>query len=117
MKKVLIIDDDIDILESMQFVLEEEGYVVKTISSGQNLISEASSFNPEVILLDYLISGLSGIDICKDLKNDARTKEIPVIFISAHPQAKSISLDAGADYFLAKPFEIEEMLTTLKTFE
>ena len=117
MKKVLIIDDDIDILESMKFILEEEGYMVHTVSSGKNLIQEVSSFNPEAILLDYLISGVNGMDICKELKNDDRTKEIPVIFISAHPHAKRVSLDAGADYFLAKPFEIEEMITALKTFE
>jgi len=115
-KKILIVDDDIDILEPLQLLLEAEGYEVSTTTKGEQTYTKVDSFMPDLILLDVLMSGSDGRVICRRLKDTARTKKIPIIMMSAHPSAKSDSSGSGADAFIAKPFEIEDLCKIVKKY-
>lgn len=108
--KVLIVDDDEGIIDALSLILEDEGFTVKTVNKGEQAIEQVEKFKPNVLLLDLLMSGYDGRDICKQLKQDPQTQTVPVIMISAHPSARQGALDAGADDFLAKPFETSELL-------
>lgn len=112
--KILIVDDDIDILEPLQILLESEGYTIATTTKGEQTYTRIDSFKPDLILLDVLISGSDGRLICKKLKSTVNTKKIPVIMMSAHPSAKNDSGGSGADAFIAKPFEIEELIRLVR---
>ena len=113
-KKILIVDDDIDILEPLALLLESNGYTVKTTSKGEQTYAAINIFKPNLILLDILMSGSDGRTICKKLKNDKKTKIIPVIMMSAHPGADRDALQVGANDFIAKPFETDELLEVVE---
>lgn len=112
-KKVLVIDDDEGILEAIGYVLEDGGFEVKKISSGKEVKNIIRTFGPDVILLDMLLSGTDGREICRQIKNDSKTKNIPVIMTSAHPSAQESVASFGPNDFLAKPFEIETLLNKI----
>ena|SRR5260221_4819815 len=112
-KKILIVDDDKDILEPLAIILESYGYVVQAITKGKLVSTRVTLFHPDIILLDILMSGSDGRTICKKLKSDKNTQNIRIIMMSAHPYADRDSKDAGADDFLAKPFETQELLGML----
>jgi len=109
-KKLLVVDDEPDILEFLKVVLEEEGYDVLTSDKGEYLEQLHNGGLPDLILVDVLLSGKDGREIVKHLKSQEETKHIPVIMFSAHPGAKETARAAGAEDFLAKPFEIYELL-------
>ena len=112
-KRVLVIDDDQDILEPIALLLESEGYMVATITKGNETYTKVKEFAPNIILLDILMSGSDGRTICKKLKQTDETKHIPIVMMSAHPGADKDSVDAGADDFIAKPFETADLLQIL----
>lgn len=110
---VLIIDDNEDILSMLQAMLEHTGYKVTTLDRTTELIEKVKNIHPNVILMDKLLSGSDGCEFCRQFKSDAELTHIPVIMISAHPQAQIECLDAGADFFIEKPFEMNHLLQTL----
>ena len=110
MKKVLVIDDDPDILEAVQLVLTSGGYNSEATTKGQETYQHVLDYQPDLIILDVLLSGNDGRVICKKLKSDEITKRIPVIMISAHPTAKESTKECGADSFIAKPFSVAGLL-------
>jgi DNA-binding response OmpR family regulator len=109
-KKILVVDDDPDILEFLQELLELEGYTAVVTDKAEYLMKLHDGSLPNLILLDVLLSGTDGREIVKDLKSREETMHIPVIMFSAHPSAEGTVLAAGADDFVAKPFEIDELL-------
>lgn len=109
-KKVLVVDDDPDILEFLQELLELEGYAVVVTDNAEYLENLHDGNLPNLILLDVLISGADGREIVKDLKHREETMHIPVVMFSAHPSAERTVRAAGADDFVAKPFEMDELL-------
>ena len=113
-KKVLIIDDDPTILEAIKLTLELEDYKTQTVSDCEKAIEISKTYIPDVILLDLLLSGNNGCSIAKELKEETETKNIPIIMISAHPNAKNMAKLAGADDFIAKPFDIDDLLNIVK---
>lgn len=113
-RKILIIDDDPDILEALEIFFNEVGFDVSICENGEKVMEEVKSMHPHIILLDLLLSGSDGGEITKELKSQESTKNIPVIIISAHPKAKERAFGCGADGFLAKPFDLEELLTHVK---
>lgn len=117
MKKILVVDDDPDILESLKILLEDEGYKVSVAEDPQSLVNKTSSQDelPDVILLDIFISGHDGRQLARQLKKMPQTKNIPIIMISAHPYALHTAKDYGADDMLPKPFDIEKLLTKVQT--
>jgi len=117
MKKVLVIDDDQTIMEVMKIVLEEEGYTVLVDSKG-TYFSKKSNPLPDIILLDLLLKGEDGREICKTIKADTRTSHIPIIIVSAHTskEVEKAVGEAGADSYLTKPFDIHKLLEKVAQF-
>lgn len=113
-KRVLVADDDPAIVDSMQMMLEMEGFEVNTIVDGE-MIYKMENY-PDVMLLDIWMSGQDGREICKYLKNDPKTSHIPVIMISASRDVKESAKKAGADDFIAKPFEMEELVNKVRFY-
>lgn len=113
-KKILIVDDDKDILEPLSLILFEEGYRVEAVNKGEETYIRIDTFKPDLVLLDILMSGSDGRTICKNLKSNTIYKHIPIIMMSAHPSAKFESTHVGANDFIAKPFEIDELLNIVK---
>lgn len=114
MAKILVVDDDEGILDAFQAMLESVGYDVVVSSDGSFLQDLSGKNIPDLILLDVLLSGKDGREICRVLKSQQLTKKIPVIMVSAHPGVEKSVKEAGADDFLEKPFEMGDMLTTVE---
>jgi len=115
-KKILVVDDDNDIIEPLELILESKRYKVLSITKGKLVSSSIASFKPDLILLDILMSGSDGREICKTLKKDKKTLDIIIIMMSAHPTAQKDSLEAGANDFIAKPFETTELMLLLEKY-
>ncbi len=113
-KKLLVVDDEQDILEFLKVILEDEGYSVVTTDKDDYLERLNNDTPPDLILLDLLLSGKDGREIVKHLKTQENTKHIPIIMFSAHPGAQETTRQAGADDFVAKPFEIDLLLSKIK---
>lgn len=114
MCKVLIIDDDKDLLEVTKALLIKRGFAVETGNSREISLEKARSFNPQIIILDVFLSGVDGLEICKQLKSSIITSHIPILIFSAYPQiAGSAIYEYGADGFIAKPFEVNELITKM----
>ncbi|MDB4904896.1 MAG: response regulator [Mucilaginibacter sp.] len=109
LKKILIADDDPGILDAIGIMLEFEGYEVKCTPNSAFLLTMESEF-PDLLLLDIWMSGTDGRDVCKQLKQKASTRKIPIVMISASKDIERSAMEAGADDFLAKPFEMDDLL-------
>ena len=109
----MIADDDPGILDAVSIMLEFEGYQVRTTPNGAELLSMEGEF-PDLLLLDIWMSGSDGRDICKYLKQKANTRGIPIVMISASRDIERSAIEAGADDFLAKPFEIDDLLRKIE---
>ena len=109
----MIADDDPGIVDAIELLLEFEGYQVSKTIDGSTVLDMKMEL-PDLLLLDIWMSGEDGRDICKKLKQSELTKNIPVIMVSASKDIKESALAAGADDFLAKPFEINDLLTKIK---
>jgi len=114
-KRILIADDDPAIVESTKLILEEFGYDVDTTVDGETIYKMEKNF-PDLLLLDIWMSGQDGRKICKYLKAEETTKHIPIIMISASRDVKESAKKAGADDFIAKPFELEDLVTLVKKY-
>ena len=112
-KKILVLDDDLDILAVVQLLFKRKGFDVMAISRWEDVYERVDSFQPNVILLDVLLSGNDGRDICKVLKKKSSTKAIPVILFSANPSLGKTASDYLADDFVQKPFEVDDLLNTI----
>jgi DNA-binding response OmpR family regulator len=109
---ILVVDDDPAILDSLRFLFEDEGYCVQTSEKGdyaESLRDEIGGL-PDLIVLDVLLSGKDGRIICRKLKSQDQTRHIPIVMISAHPDADRSVAEVGADAFIAKPFAIDDVL-------
>jgi CheY-like chemotaxis protein len=112
MKKVLVIDDDKNILEVVEFILTSYGFDVFTLSTGFHVPEIVLHYQPDLILLDILLPGKLGTQICKELKQVH--SDIPIILFSAHTQHGKTSDIYCADAFIQKPFDIKNFVDTVK---
>ena len=111
MPRILIVDDDRDLLEVTQALLVKKGYEVEIVTHWEDALNRIEFFQPQIILLDVFLNGVDGLDICKQLKAMPNTKDIPVLIFSAYPRvAESVIYEYGADDFIAKPFEVNELI-------
>jgi two-component system cell cycle response regulator DivK len=108
-KRILIFDDDIDILSICSYILEEDGWHVQTSTNCNNIVEKVREIKPDVILMDNWIPNTGGIIATQTLKSDDELKQIPVIYFSANNDIQSLAKQAGADTFLAKPFDITDL--------
>ncbi|MBZ0254028.1 MAG: response regulator, partial [Candidatus Methylomirabilis sp.] len=82
-ERILVVDDEEDILELVRFNLAKDGYQVKAVASGEDGLREARASQPDLIVLDLMLPGLDGLEVCKNLKGDPKTKDIPVVMLTA----------------------------------
>lgn len=116
-KKILAVDDDVDMLEFLNSLLIDYGYEVKTLSRGENIFSTIADFKPDLILLDIMLGGVDGNIICSALKAQPETRHIPVIFISGyyHSAVKLYNAEGSApNDFLLKPFSIQSLISKIE---
>ena len=114
-KRILAVDDDLSILSVLKDLLEYEGYEVSTLSTGEKVMEEIKNHTPDLILLDVMLGGMDGRDICKSIKEKIETHDIPVILISAtHNLADTLKLEGAPDDFIAKPFDIRILLKKIE---
>ena len=106
MYRVLIFDDDTDILDLCATILRNKGFEVMTSTSSETAIDRISELEPDVILMDNWMPGITGAETIMLLKKKEMFQHIPVIFFTANNQAEKLSILAGADYYLQKPFDI-----------
>ncbi|MBD1364100.1 response regulator [Mucilaginibacter sp. ZT4R22] len=115
MGRILAVDDDIDILEVLQFILEDSGYEVETLSDGHYLLDTIRENAPDLILLDIMLGNMDGRELCKEVKKQESTHDIPVILISAsHNISNAMNQDGAPNDFIAKPFDINNLLAKIK---
>jgi len=107
---ILVMDDDRDILDAMKMVLEFNGYNVETCTNDHHIDYKNL---PDLFLLDIWMSGLSGSDVCKRLKRNINSMSIPVIIFSANRNVREISEECGADGYIAKPFNLNQLLAII----
>ncbi|WP_158988999.1 PleD family two-component system response regulator [Mucilaginibacter sp. L196] len=112
-KKIMIADDDPGIVDAVEMLLEFEGYDVISTVDGSTVLDMKENL-PDLLLLDIWMSGEDGRDICKKLKQEPLTKNIPIIMVSASRDIEESAIEAGADDFLAKPFEMNELLKKIE---
>jgi DNA-binding response OmpR family regulator len=111
--RILVLDDDPDIGTMIKMMLEYKGYRVTVSDRADMAQQELNNGGVDLIIMDMLLSGVNGTDLCVDLKKNSSTSRIPVIMISAHPNAKEICLEAGADEFISKPFDMSDILSKI----
>lgn len=110
-KRILIVDDEPDIVLALQIVLEDAGCQVASVDRGDQLMERLSTGGvPDLIVLDMLLSGRDGREIARELKALPHTRQIPILMLSAHPAARREAQAAGVEAFLAKPFELDALL-------
>lgn len=112
---IVVVDDDPAILEAMQMILEFHNYHVITIGDGQ-VLNKLAIIQPKLLFLDICMSGIDGRDICKSLKAAEATKDIPVVMISASCDLENVIEGTGADDYLAKPFELKDLLSKVNKY-
>jgi DNA-binding response OmpR family regulator len=109
------VEDDPDLGTMIKLMLEHKGFAVTLPERIEQTEQILRNNNIDLVLMDMLLSGANGMNICTELKSDNETKHIPVMMISAHPEAKELCLGAGADDFISKPFDIQDLIFKVNT--
>jgi DNA-binding response OmpR family regulator len=115
--KVLIVDDNLEILEILSIVVEEDGHTVRAIEDADQFFTNVDAFKPDLILLDIMLGKHDGRQLCADLKSNHKTKNIPVVMISAsHSPYSFKEKQCQPDGFIPKPFDITEVTRIVNQF-
>ena len=112
-RKILIADDDPGIRDIFQIVLVKAGYDIEVKDDANEIFGNNFTI-PDLFLIDKLLSGVDGLDVCRFLKNNPQTNNIPVVMVSASPDIGTVALKAGADDFIEKPFELSYLLKVIE---
>jgi DNA-binding response OmpR family regulator len=113
-KNIMIVDDNNDILDLLKEALEEEGYAVTALSYTEDIIKSATQYQPDLVMLDFLLAGINGGEHCHHLKVNPLTSHIPIIMLSGYPRVLESLGNYGADVFIAKPFDLHHLMATVK---
>ena len=113
---ILILDDDPDLCVMIKMMLEYNGYATIEASDEDETRKILSGKPIDLIIMDMLLSGTHGTDICRRLKEESKISSVPILMFSAHPNAKDACLAAGADDFISKPFEMNDLLDKIEFF-
>jgi two-component system alkaline phosphatase synthesis response regulator PhoP len=115
-EKILIVEDEKDILKMVEYNLKKDGYRTVSARDGEDAIEMAHSEHPDLILLDLMLPGIDGLEVCKQLKKESKTAGIPIIMVTAKTQEsdKVVGLELGADDYVTKPFSVRELLARVK---
>ncbi len=117
-KKILVVDDEPDLVETVQFYLETEGYQVLVSNNGEDALNQARKEKPDLIVLDLMLPKLDGYKVCRLLKFDERYKHIPILMLTARAQEKDriLGKETGADEYMTKPFDMEKLSEKVKFY-
>jgi len=116
MPKILVVDDELDILEIIRHALNKEGFEVQVAANGFQGMEKARQFKPDLILMDVMMPVMDGMEACRQLKEDTETKNIPIVFLTARSEefAELAGFEAGADDYISKPIRPRVLLSRLK---
>lgn len=116
MKKILVVDDEPDIVELVSYNLKKEGFDVSSASDGQQGLNKIRSGGFDAVILDLMLPGIPGMDICRSLRKDPKTQNLPVIMLTAKGEEtdKVIGLEIGADDYMTKPFSPRELVARVR---
>jgi len=117
MAKILVVDDDQQIRDILKLFLTTEGYEVVTASCGEEALIIMDKTTPDLITLDISMPGINGYEVCRKIRTEYSQKALPIIMVSGnrHPQDEIKAFDVGADEYIKKPFQNDELLSTIKT--
>jgi two-component system alkaline phosphatase synthesis response regulator PhoP len=115
-EKILVIDDEEDILELLKYNLSREGYKVSCAASGEKTLRSVRSGIPDLIVLDLMLPGIDGLDVARQLKNDPKTRDVPIVMLTAKGEEADIvtGLELGADDYITKPFSPRVLVARVK---
>jgi two-component system phosphate regulon response regulator PhoB len=115
-EKIIVVDDEKDILELVRYNLDKEGYKIVCVDTGEKAIAEAKKKNADLMILDLMLPGIDGFELCKILKNDPATRDILIIMLTAKGEEADIvtGLELGADDYITKPFSPRVLLARIK---
>lgn len=115
-EKILIVDDEKDIVKMLDYNLSKEGFKTINAHTGEDALKSASREFPDLIILDLMLPGMDGLEVCKALKKDAKTANIPIIMLTAKTQEsdKIVGLELGADDYITKPFSVRELIARVR---
>lgn len=115
-KKILVVDDEQHIQELIRYNLEIIGFKVQTADSGEEALEQIKKEAPDLIILDLMLPGIDGLEVCKQVKMDENTKSIPIIMLTAKSEEfdKVLGLELGADDYITKPFSVRELSARVK---
>jgi len=113
MAKILVVDDDTKIQMVIRIMLQKKGYEVKCASSGLEAFQEIPDFGPDLVMLDVMMPGMDGYEVCRKLKSSENTKNIPVIMLTALGMGEDFekAIENGADWYIVKPFNSRQLLS------
>ncbi|HEX4132833.1 MAG TPA: response regulator [Pirellulales bacterium] len=116
-ERILVVDDEEDLLELINYNLAKEGYRVTAVSSGERALAEAQQLLPDLIVLDVLLPRVDGLEICRLLKGDPKTRHIPIIMLTAKTEESDVvtGLELGADDYMTKPFSPRVLVARIKS--
>ncbi len=117
-KKILVVDDEVDLVETIRFPLEMEGFNVLVSYNGEDALNQARKEKPDLILLDLMLPKLDGYKVCRLLKFDERYKDIPILMLTAKTQEKDklLGKETGANEYITKPFDIDDLMKKVKAY-
>jgi two-component system alkaline phosphatase synthesis response regulator PhoP len=117
-KKILVVDDEVDLAKAISFSLTAEGYTVLVSHNGEDALNQARKENPDLILLDIMLPKLDGYKVCRLLKFDERYKHIPILMLTAKTQEKDkiVGMETGANEYITKPFDVDELTEKIKAY-
>jgi two-component system alkaline phosphatase synthesis response regulator PhoP len=115
-EQMLVVDDERDIRELLQYNLSKEGFAVTTVSTGEDALAAVRHRRPDLVLLDLMLPGLDGLDVCRALKKDSGTSDIPIVMLTAKGEEADIvaGLELGADDYVTKPFSPRVLLARVR---
>lgn len=113
-KKILIIDDQNDTLDLLKEIFEDEGYQVTALPYTDDIIRSIAQYQPNLVMLDFLLAGINGGELCHQLKTNSLSAHIPVIMLSGYPRVLESLGSYGADAFIAKPFDLAHLTDSVK---
>jgi DNA-binding response OmpR family regulator len=116
MPKIYVVDDEKDIREILKVNLQKNGFDVATFASAEEVLKQVTIAKPDLFILDIMMSGMDGLDLCKQIRASSNLKDIPILFLSAKSQEldKVLGLELGADDYITKPFSVHELVARVK---
>jgi len=115
-RRVLLIEDEPNIIEAISFILTRDGWTVHTHADGQTAAERVRALPPDLVILDVMLPGRSGLEILRELREDAATADLPVLMLTARgqPRDRDLAMSLGASHYMTKPFSNAEMLEQVR---